>query len=203
MKIIALGGHKSSGKSEVRRILTKSYGYKHYSFAETLKNMVRLLYTDMGINLATIEEYINGHLKETPLVGYGKTTRQVMQTLGTEWGRKMFSEDVWLNIMDTKLMSARDALIVVDDVRFMNELSLLRGRATECLTVWVDKPDTVLKDYHASEVSLAPSDFSMTLHNELDRNYLDTVVEALALGKEHYSLVKNIKDDIVAYTIED
>lgn len=190
MKIIALGGHKTSGKSEVRRMLVNAFGYKHYSFAAPLKSMLRGLLTDMGINRATIDEYIEGCLKETPLVGYGKTPRQLMQSLGTEWGRKMFAEDLWLNIMDTKLMSARDNLIVVDDVRFANELSLLRARATEFTSVWVTKPDVVLKDYHASETSLAPSDFNYMLHNIGDLSYLSNTVEALALGKDHYGITK-------------
>lgn len=75
------------------------------------------------------ERYVDGDLKETPhdLLG-GKTPRQAMQWLGTEWGRFHFGDDFWINIWRAQV---REALfggrVVVDDVRFANEADAVRA----------------------------------------------------------------------------
>jgi len=71
------------------------------------------------------DEYIDGDKKEVPHpLLCGMTTRHAMQTLGTEWGRKLIGKDLWVLQLQRRLEKLVDAgvrTIVVDDLRFMNE----------------------------------------------------------------------------------
>lgn len=78
---------------------------------------------------------VYGDRKETPndILG-GQTPRLAMQTLGTEWGRGTIHPDIWVNMWAAAYR--RNAVeggytplqpVVVDDVRFDNEVEMLRG----------------------------------------------------------------------------
>ena len=42
---------------------------------------------------------VDGGRKEEEIPGFGCTTRHVMQTIGTEWGRKCVGGDVWRSML--------------------------------------------------------------------------------------------------------
>ena len=47
-----------------------------------------------------------------------------METLGTDWGRKMISPDIWANAVEQRIIKAwaqRRVAIVIDDLRFPND----------------------------------------------------------------------------------
>ncbi|MGA0406450.1 MAG: hypothetical protein ACO3PR_00045 [Limisphaerales bacterium] len=54
----------------------------------------------------------------------GETLRRALQTLGTEWGRELMGEDIWLDHLLRR--SADFSKIAVDDMRFPNEYEGLR-----------------------------------------------------------------------------
>lgn len=114
--LIALCGPAGSGKSTIAAVLQRR-GYVLVKFATPLKNMLRAI----GLTDAEIE----GELKEQPcaLLG-GQTPRHAMQTLGTEWGRKLISRDIWVNAWrhEVEARLAAGEKVVVDDCRFPNEL---------------------------------------------------------------------------------
>lgn len=49
----------------------------------------------------------------------GKSLREALQTLGTEWGRELMGEQIWLNHLLNR--TAHIPQIAVDDLRFPNE----------------------------------------------------------------------------------
>lgn len=125
MVLISLTGAKGCGKSTVGAILVADYGFRRMRFADALKRMVACL----GLTQAQIE----GAEKELPcpLLG-GKTPRQAMQTLGTEWGRAMIDKDLWVRALQTEIVGYRvnhkgETRIVVDDLRFPNEHAMIRS----------------------------------------------------------------------------
>ena len=69
---------------------------------------------------------IDGDLKEvaTDLLG-GKTPRNAMQTLGTEWGRDLVYQDIWVDSFMRRAMQFED--VVCSDVRFPNEVDIIRN----------------------------------------------------------------------------
>ena len=93
--------------------------------------------------------------KENPIVGIGASPRQLLQTLGTEWGRQMVREDIWLRVAFWRweqLAAGGVSLIVVPDVRFSNEARLIRENGGE---VWmIHRPGVEPVAAHSSEAGL-------------------------------------------------
>ena len=120
--LIGLTGKAGSGKSFAAQRLVDHHGFRRVKFADPLKNMLR------AIGLKDI--HLEGELKEVPSrILCGKSPRQTMQTLGTEWGRDIMGEDFWLNLFFIAVTSSDRGLapIVCDDVRFPNEAGLIRS----------------------------------------------------------------------------
>lgn len=120
-KLIAFTGSAGAGKSKAASMLM-SKGWARVKFASTLKEMCRA----MGMT----EQMIEGGEKEAPqsLFG-GQTPRYIMQTLGTEWGRKTIHPDLWVSITSAEIQRHLDAgrNVVVDDCRFENEANCIRA----------------------------------------------------------------------------
>jgi len=122
MMLIALCGAKQSGKTTVSETLVNEHGFVRMRFADTLKDML----VTMGLTRAQID----GGDKEKPskLLG-GKTPRWAMQSLGTEWGRDMVSQDLWVNALALRMAKFSDPKqrVVIDDCRFPNEVAMIHG----------------------------------------------------------------------------
>jgi len=110
------------------------------------------LSTMLGIQEAILRDRSN---KEEVIVGLGASPRQLLQTLGTEWGRRMVRDDVWLRVAFWKwqqLAAGGISLIVVPDVRFENEARQIRSEGGE---VWmIHRPGVEPVAAHESEAGL-------------------------------------------------
>ena len=123
--IIGLTGYAGCGKSTIAEALAFK-GYGRRKFAAPLKDMLRAFLRSQGADQCTIEKMIEGDLKlePSPLLN-GATPRHAMQTLGTDWGRALISEDLWC---DAAVRGATaDQNLVYDDVRFDNEAKAIRS----------------------------------------------------------------------------
>jgi len=57
----------------------------------------------------------------------GKSIRQAMMTLGTEWGREMMYQNIWVDCTVRRIKNWEWASkIVIDDARFNNEYDALK-----------------------------------------------------------------------------
>jgi hypothetical protein len=131
MKLVGIAGRKGSGKDTFAQpLLIENEGtFNLVKFADPLKNMLRSLFRDAGLDAGTIELMIEGNLKEmpTPILG-NKSPRYAMQTLGTEW-RNMLTESLWLGITESRLKRlARGGAkgVIITDVRFPHEVAFLK-----------------------------------------------------------------------------
>ena len=147
-QIIAFTGPMSCGKSTAAKYLTTNYNFIRHYFAKPLKDMLKVL----GLT----DEHVNGSLKEKDcwMIG-GKTPRYAMQTLGTEWGRDMIHKDLWAMAWKNTRPGNRD--IVVDDLRFPNEIEVLRS--LNGLVIKVERPGQEHTQAHESEAHELPYDF--------------------------------------------
>lgn len=113
--LIALTGKAGSGKTTIAQELERR-GFVRLRFAGTLKAMLRVL----GLTA----EQVDGDKKSEPcdLLG-GKTPREAMQLLGTQWGRELIDEDLWVRATMREAASylADGQDVVIDDCRFENE----------------------------------------------------------------------------------
>ncbi|MER8422485.1 hypothetical protein [Mesorhizobium sp. M1403] len=131
-KVIALSGPAGSGKSEAGRYLVDAHGYQTVKFSGPLKAMLRAFYDSVGLKDPNeVERRIEGDLKEVPdLYLNGATPRHAMQTLGSEWGRGLMSDDFWIRSWERKVDSVMGP-VVTDDCRFENEAEAVMAAGGE------------------------------------------------------------------------
>lgn len=125
-KLVLIHGLKTAGKSLLAERLL-GQGYERVKMAGPLKNMVRSLLRDSGVEESLIEDYVEGALKEHVIPELSKTrdisARSLMMTLGDEW-RNLHGKDLWVNIARGKirqhLLDGKN--VVVDDIRYVFEI---------------------------------------------------------------------------------
>jgi hypothetical protein len=150
--LIAFSGLAGSGKSTAADHLVFKHHFRRLRFASPIKRMIRCLLIEAGCGIIESVEMIDGKLKETPtdLLG-GRSPRYAMQTLGVEWGRDLIAPDIWRRILLSKVTRclSEGLSVVVDDVRFGNEVTALKEFGFTIIDV--RRPGTVPVESHASE----------------------------------------------------
>lgn len=179
--LIAITGHKFSGKSTVARLLHNATGYKVVSFADKLKDITCIL---SGCTRADLEDY---NFKETQLVpdylrpycGNVKkpTFRAFLQHFGGEVMRGV-NDNIWIDC--TLSNCGKDCII--SDCRFPNEAKAVKARGG--IVIKVVRPDVKASDSHQSETRIDEIDADYTLWN-------DTTLENLVLNVD--SLVRLLR----------
>lgn len=115
-RLIGLAGKARSGKDTLGHLMAEELDFAVLSFAEPIRIFIASL---LDISVAEMEP-----IKEVPqdILG-GKTPRQAMQTLGTEWGRNTIHFDMWVKACMRKAqrLLGQGVSVVVTDVRFNNE----------------------------------------------------------------------------------
>jgi hypothetical protein len=171
-KLIGLAGPARSGKDTVAGMLKDAYEAKSVAFADPLR-------AGLGAMFGFGPEHFNGPLKEVPVEPYGKSYRYMAQTLGTEWGRKLIHEDLWVLIAYEKIkkIHAAGCHAVVTDVRFDNEAEFVRSKGG---VVWhIYRPDAPKVNTHASEAGVTFVEGDMTIANNGTLDHLmDEVCDA-------------------------
>ena len=143
-RIIGLTGPAGSGKDLVASMLPAH----RIAFADPIyKGLAAML----GVPECVLRDR---ERKENPLP-VGKSPRQLLQTLGTDWGRNLVSESIWLEVAFWRWEKAAAngfPVIVVPDVRFANEARLIHDQGGE---VWlIHRPDVAPVAAHPSEAGL-------------------------------------------------
>ena len=117
--LIGLCGPAGAGKNTVAEFLTDSGGRTplQMAFADPLYECIS---TITGLPVARLK---GRDVKETVIPWLGKSPRQMLQTLGTEWGRGTIHPEIWIRITmeRAKPELAAGRVVVITDVRFDNE----------------------------------------------------------------------------------
>lgn len=180
MILIGVTGQKGSGKDTFAKRLYR-HGFIQLRFADTLKDMLRVLLAAGGIqHQEDIEQWIEGRLKETPcpILG-GKTPRFAMQTLGTEW-RNMIDEQLWTRITESQIrisqQERKQELIVITDLRFQHELEMIKRLGG--LAVRITRPGYE-PSAHPSEAGIASLQVEFEFLNDLGISELYDKADAM------------------------
>lgn len=120
--VIGLCGAEGAGKSTVARYLLHARDAKIVPFAAPLKRMLE----GLGLPAASLYGTPEDKARPLDLLG-GKSGRWAMQSLGTEWGRKLIHPDLWMNAWKLQVSHTSTPIVVADDLRFMNEAAAVRS----------------------------------------------------------------------------
>lgn len=159
--VIGITGLKGSGKDTAAAALIETGEFKSIKFADALKDMLRSLLS-FTYDHSTVERYVEGDLKETPCPALqGKTPRYAMQTLGTEWGRNMIADSLWVDTTIGRIKKCTGH-VVVTDLRFENEFDALKAIGAH--TIRIDRGLTNV-DLHPSETYITQMPVGCVIHN--------------------------------------
>lgn len=142
--IIGLTGRARVGKDTLADYLCINHGFTRLAFADPLRDALEL---GLGIESHHLRED-----KEAIIPWLGVSGRQLLQTLGTEWGRDLIRPDIWILLMQRRLAALAEEgdRFVVSDVRFPNEAAWLRARPNARL--WhIERPSVAPVRAHSSE----------------------------------------------------
>jgi hypothetical protein len=128
--IIGLVGFIGSGKGTVGELLVQDHGCIQDSFAAPLKDAVANIF---GWDRQMLEGATKAsrEWREVPdefwtkAFGYDLTPRLALQLMGTEAGRNVFHQDLWVASLLNRC-GQRGGDTVITDVRFKNEVSAVQ-----------------------------------------------------------------------------
>jgi hypothetical protein len=172
MTIIALSGYGTCGKDSVADILVNEYGFVKYAWADTLRLAAEALNPIIACGVDGEEIRYNDALSD-----YGYNTakslfpefRTVLQRLGTEVGRNLIGDNVWVNATMRRIERERSLSdnIVVADTRFPNEAYAVQAQPeSRNYVVRVHRPGVGPVSDHPSETSLDDFPFDFVVDND-------------------------------------
>lgn len=177
--ILGLSGYARVGKDEAAKALV-AHGWKRVAFADKLREF---LYRMDPIVIPRNQEAFGPYngaeslriiidrvgwdgYKQTP---YGPHIREYLQRLGTECGRELIDDSIWIDAaLGRKRGSVHTLLaeqhIVVTDVRFPNEAEAIRERGG--IIVRIERPCIGPANDHPSERALDDWEWDFLVHND-------------------------------------
>jgi hypothetical protein len=175
--IVGLTGYKQSGKSVVANVF-RQHGYFYAPFADPLKKMILTLLLTRGVPEQVATRALWGDLKEMPLRELeGHTSRWAMQTLGTEWGRNTIGTSLWINAWKDTIKAK--PLVVVDDIRFPNEVDIVHE--LDGCVIRIDREGGGSSDAHPSEMYIRHLPVDGTINNGGTLDRLQAIANSTAI----------------------
>lgn len=183
MKLIGLIGRARSGKDTVAGYLARRHMFAHIAFADPMKQMLETAFGDL---------FRDGD-REKPIDWLGKSPRQLMQTLGTEWGRNQVHPELWVLLTEQKVKHfvELDMPLVISDVRFHNEADMILKHGGE---LWHIQRDTTEKiNTHVSEQCSWDTYPTKTIENNGSLEELYLKVEQAYQGEAFTWFIEQVK----------
>lgn len=158
--VIGIHGRARTGKDTVANFIVSHRGGYVYSFADPIRAML----VPLGIDMS--DPYWQAH-KENIIPALGVSPRRLMQTLGTEWGRQLINQDLWLILAKQRLLNFGPGM-VIPDVRFENEAAWVRKHGGRI--IHVVRPNVAPVEAHASEdgIEVLPEDAQLSNSGTLE-----------------------------------
>lgn len=130
--LIGLTGRAGSGKNTVAEMLAGAGGSQRVRIAAFADPLYECVSTITGIPADRLRDRA---VKEAVVPWLGKSPRQMLQLLGTEWGRDSVHPEIWVRSLMWRIEVWLDAGddVIVTDVRFDNEAEAITSAGGE---VW-------------------------------------------------------------------
>ena len=174
--IIGICGPAGAGKTTVAEILCAAGTGVSIPLADPLYKGLAAMF---GLSEADLSDR---WMKEQPIDWIGQSPRRLLQTLGTEWGRAVVGDDIWVTICLRRAhqnLQAGFRTVVIPDVRFENEARAIR--AAGGIIIRVTRPSGCVDGEamrHSSEGGIDESLVDVTVHNTGSMAQLRRAVKA-------------------------
>ena len=122
--LIGLAGLARTGKTTAAKHLVCTHNLQTYAFADPLREGLTTI-----LNLSP-RDFDDEH-KEQPVGWLGHSARELMQSLGTEWGRDQIHPDLWVWLAEQNLDRIQQELFAV-----MRQEKVLAQVIDEKMRVW-------------------------------------------------------------------
>lgn len=185
--LVGLTGAAGAGKGSVAAVMLAAGGWSEIGFADPLYAAVEAI---TGIPQGDLRDR---RMKEQTIPWLGKSPREMLQLLGTEYGRKAISESLWVDRAMRRVAEneASGLSTVITDVRFDNEAAAIRAAGG---VVWrVSRPGHKClaggTDKHESEAGVSVSHIDAEVLNTGTLEDLRHAVDA-AINSLHAATIK-------------
>ena len=165
-RLIGIGGYAGSGKDAVADILEDSHGFYGTFMSQPLNAALCRLNPQVEVRPGEVFRYVDliaqlgyTRAKELPEV------RRLLQAMGTEVGRDMFGQTIWVDLMRNNLAAYEpDDDVVVTGIRFPNEASMIHELGGELW--WTYRPGYGPVNSHSSDNTLSLRHFDRVVVND-------------------------------------
>lgn len=179
--LLGIHGKARTGKDTIAAHLVNHHGYIRNGLADPLKRAAQQMF------MLTDAQRDSDELKEIVIPYWGMSPRQMFQKLGTEGGRNVFGDEIWLKRWTYHYDTYKaHTNYVVSDVRFNNEAEYVRSLGGIIIHVTrASAPSLLAGDTvkHASEGTLPVQPHDFVIANDGTKKDLiekiDQVVAAL------------------------
>lgn len=179
MKILALSGRMGVGKTYVANHYLFPRGYRPWALADHFKNWI------VGQGKASFDDVFYHKPPEV---------RTLLQQVGTEQGRNIYGNDVWVDTMFSWLRLISETWkcdqFVITDCRFENEVKAIQERGGKVIRITSPHRNAIASaglEPHISELALPDTnvdnfydgvlfndiEYKHTIHSQL-KNILDS-----------------------------
>ena len=201
--IIGIIGLKGSGKSTLAEILENKYDFVSDSFAKPVKDIASIIFNwdrDMldGITQESREWREKKDEEWSNILDKNISPRLALQLIGTEFGRNLICEDIWIESLK---MRSKNKNIVISDVRYLNEaesikknggilIKICRGSEPAYLQYIennkIDKIDELEKfmkekypEIHSSDYIISLIEPHYIIYNDKDLTFLENEISQI------------------------
>ena len=190
--LIGFSGKKGSGKSYFADYLVNNKLFIKLSFASPLKEITKILFnlSDEDVKDPIKKELINPKFNASP--------RELMQWLGTDIMREEFNKkfnysgSIWIDSVKDKIKTLLDNNkdVVIDDVRFQNEVDMIHSLGGIVINLHNDLDNTLNNSTstHSSENQKLTFNYEFVNDKSYSNTY-DIYLNLDLLFNKHHGLL--------------
>lgn len=190
--LIGFSGKKGSGKSFFADYLVNNKLFIKLSFASPLKEITKILFnlSDEDVKDPIKKELINPKFNASP--------RELMQWLGTDIMREEFNKkfnysgSIWIDSVKdkVKILLDNNKDVVIDDVRFQNEVDMIHSLGGIVINLRNDLDNTLNNSTstHSSENQKLTFNYEFVNDKSYSNTY-DIYLNLDLLINKHYGLL--------------